>query len=70
LASGNADDFRRAAHSVKSNAATFGAAGLADLAHELESLSKEDRLDAAGGRLQEMESLFRAVARELKELNR
>lgn len=35
-AAGNADDFRRAAHSIKSNASVFGASHLADLSRELE----------------------------------
>ena len=36
LASGNADVFRRAAHSLKSNSQTFGAMALGALARELE----------------------------------
>ena len=36
LADGNAERFRRAAHSLKSNAHTFGATPLAELARELE----------------------------------
>ena len=36
LAQGDADGFRRAAHSLKSNAQTFGATRLAALARELE----------------------------------
>ena len=36
LASGNADAFRRAAHSLKSNSLTFGALALGALARELE----------------------------------
>ena len=36
LASGNADAFRRAAHSLKSNSQTFGALALGALARELE----------------------------------
>jgi HPt (histidine-containing phosphotransfer) domain-containing protein len=36
LAAGNADDFRRAAHSLKSNSLTFGAPALADMARQLE----------------------------------
>jgi HPt (histidine-containing phosphotransfer) domain-containing protein len=35
-ADGNAERFRRAAHSLKSNANTFGAVSLADQARELE----------------------------------
>ena len=36
LAAGNADGFRRAAHSLKSNSLTFGALHLGALARELE----------------------------------
>lgn len=36
LASGDADQFRRAAHSIKSNANVFGAQALAELARRLE----------------------------------
>ena len=36
LAAGDADKFRRAAHSLKSNSLTFGAAALGALARELE----------------------------------
>ncbi len=34
---GNADAFRRCAHSIKSNADTFGAPGLAELARKMEA---------------------------------
>jgi HPt (histidine-containing phosphotransfer) domain-containing protein len=36
LAGGDAEKFRRAAHSLKSNANTFGATGLAAIARDLE----------------------------------
>ncbi|SDW77811.1 Hpt domain-containing protein [Ruegeria halocynthiae] len=36
LAGGDADGYRRAAHSLKSNAATFGACSLAELARKIE----------------------------------
>ncbi|TNF62742.1 MAG: Hpt domain-containing protein [Rhodobacteraceae bacterium] len=35
-AAGEADDLRRAAHSIKSNAALFGAGPLADIARQIE----------------------------------
>ena len=68
VAAGQQEDFRRAAHSVKSNAATFGANGLSDLARELERMGRENQLEAAGNRLQEMETLYQSVAVELKGL--
>jgi CheY-like chemotaxis protein/HPt (histidine-containing phosphotransfer) domain-containing protein len=52
-AASDADTFRRVAHSIKSNAATFGAVSLSDLARGLElgglptGTSLLDRLDAA-----------------------
>src|SRR5512143_2499162 len=48
---GDAEAFRRAAHSVKSNAATFGAIRLSDLARELETLGKENALEAASDKI-------------------
>ena len=52
-AASDADTFRRVAHSIKSNGATFGAVALADLARELElgalptGTAPLDRLEAA-----------------------
>ena len=68
LQAGNAEAFRRAAHSLKSNAATFGAAHLSEQARELEMLGKEGRLKATGDRIGALESSFEAVSRELKGL--
>jgi HPt (histidine-containing phosphotransfer) domain-containing protein len=41
LASGDADAFRRAAHSLKSNGLTFGAGALAAMARELELTARD-----------------------------
>jgi HPt (histidine-containing phosphotransfer) domain-containing protein len=46
LAARDADKFRRAAHSLKSNSNTFGALGLGALARELE-LAAVDRVSEA-----------------------
>jgi len=67
LASRDADSFRRAAHSLKSNAETFGAGQLAALARELEGMARANDLDI-GGRLKALEKAFGAVASELKGL--
>jgi HPt (histidine-containing phosphotransfer) domain-containing protein len=67
LASQDADAFRRAAHSMKSNAATFGAMGLSAQAKELEMLGRDKNLNV-GSKLQILEDQFRVVAIELKEL--
>jgi PAS domain S-box-containing protein len=44
---GDADAARRAAHTLKSNGATFGAQPFAELCRELENLGREGELDAA-----------------------
>ena len=46
LAAGNADAFRRAAHSLKSNSQTFGALGLVALARALELKELKGMSDA------------------------
>ena len=60
LATGNADAFRRAAHSLKSNSNTFGALALGALARELElkGLEHARRVDADA-----LEALAREYAR-------
>lgn len=68
LATNNADIFRRAAHSMKSNAATFGASQLAALAKELEMLGKENKLSETGDRLNALEEAYASVCDELKGL--
>jgi HPt (histidine-containing phosphotransfer) domain-containing protein len=64
----NAETFRRAAHSMKSNAATFGASQLSALAKELEMLGKENRLADTGNRLKALEEAYATVRDELTGL--
>jgi len=68
LEAGDADSFRRAAHSMKSNAAAFGASQLAALAKELETLGKENKLSETGSRLRSLEEAYESVREELKGL--
>ena len=68
LKANNADSFRRAAHSMKSNAATFGASQLAELAKELEMLGKENKLHETGNRLRALEEAVESACNELREL--
>ena len=68
LKANNVDSFRRAAHSLKSNAATFGASELFALAKELEMLGKENRLNEIGDRLKALEESYESVREELGEL--
>ena len=67
-AANNAEVFRRAAHSMKSNALTFGADQLAALAKELEMIGKENRLIETGDRLKSMEEAYASVRDELNRL--
>jgi HPt (histidine-containing phosphotransfer) domain-containing protein len=67
LDTNDSESFRRNAHSLKSNAYTFGATELGALARELESLGKENNLEV-GDRLEVLNRLFERVAAELKEL--
>ena len=64
----NVDSFRRAAHSLKSNAATFGASELFSLAKELEILGKENKFNETGDRLRALEEAYESVRKELSEL--
>ena len=65
---GDADTFRRAAHSLKSNGATFGASQLTEQARSLEALAKEGRLAEVGDGVRAVEATFALVADELKGL--
>jgi histidine phosphotransfer protein HptB len=64
---GDVETFRRNAHSLKSNAYTFGATELGGLARELEAMGRENNL-AIGDRLEVLREAFGTVAQELREL--
>ena len=59
------ESFRRNAHSLKSNANTFGATELGALAKELEFMAKENNLEI-GNRLEVLNETLGKVAEELK----
>jgi len=65
-AAGAFDRFRRAAHSLKTNAHTFGASAMGDCARELELGGLP--ADAAG--IEALQSLFESAVAGLKELAR
>jgi HPt (histidine-containing phosphotransfer) domain-containing protein len=65
LATKDVESFRRNAHSLKSNANTFGATELGSLAKELEMMGKENNLEV-GNRLDVLNEEFGKVAEELK----
>ena len=61
------ESFRRNAHSLKTNANTFGATELAAQAKELEYMARENNLDV-GDRLEKLNQAFSTAAVELKEM--
>lgn len=65
LKAGDVESFRRNAHSMKSNANTFGAIELGALAKELESMARENNLEI-GDRLEVLKEAYERVAEELK----
>jgi HPt (histidine-containing phosphotransfer) domain-containing protein len=67
LANKDAESFRRAAHSMKSNAATFGAMELSLLAKELETAGRENNLEI-GNKLEVMEKAYHQVENQLRAL--
>jgi HPt (histidine-containing phosphotransfer) domain-containing protein len=67
LANQDAETFRRAAHSMKSNAATFGALELSALAKELEVFGRDKNL-AIGNRLEALETEYQQVADQLEKM--
>lgn len=67
LATRDVESFRRNAHSLKSNANTFGALELAAPAKELEFMARENNLDV-GNRLEVLQEAFQKMAEELKEM--
>jgi HPt (histidine-containing phosphotransfer) domain-containing protein len=67
VAAGDVESFRRNAHSLKSNAYTFGATELGALAKELEFMGKENNLDA-GDRFAVLNEALGRVVQELKGL--
>ena len=67
LATKDVELFRRNAHSLKSNAHTFGATELGTLARELEIMGKENNLEI-GNRLEILNESFEKAAEELKGL--
>jgi histidine phosphotransfer protein HptB len=65
-AAGAADDFRRAAHSIKSNANTFGALRLGEMARELEL----GGLASDAAPVDSLQAEYERVAAALRELTR
>jgi CheY-like chemotaxis protein len=67
LEQGQADDLRRASHTLKSTSATFGAIALSTVARELESLAREGRLAEATEHIARAEAEFARARTALEE---
>ncbi|HEY7453759.1 MAG TPA: response regulator [Thermoleophilaceae bacterium] len=70
LARRELDPFRRAAHSLKSNAASFGAMALSGLARDLETLARAGTLEGAATRVERLAGESERVIRALEEARR
>jgi HPt (histidine-containing phosphotransfer) domain-containing protein len=61
LQQGQADEVRRAAHTLKSNGATFGATTFSELGRELESLARSGALEGAAELIERLEAEYESV---------
>jgi len=68
LDSGDAETFRRSAHSLKSNGASFGATQLASLARDMEYMGRDNQLDEAVTKMPDLESEYERAAEALQGL--
>ena len=66
LAAGDGEGLRRAAHSLKSNSATFGAATLSSLCKELEDMGKAGAFEGAQARLAQATAEYERARRALE----
>ncbi len=68
LANGDIDCVRRAAHSLKSNSASFGGKRLSEASRELELLARGGSLEGAGPKLADIEAEYASLSNVLKEM--
>lgn len=68
LSANQVEDFRRAAHSIKSSSASLGALEFSTLAKELEFIGKAGDLSQAGDLLARLDAAFPAVHAALQAL--
>lgn len=66
LAAGEAEDVRRAAHTLKSSSASLGANDLAEACREVEAAAREGRLDGLGAKVDAIAIEFDAVVAALE----
>jgi HPt (histidine-containing phosphotransfer) domain-containing protein len=67
LAANDTEAFRRAAHSLKSNAASLGAMTFSASAKELEMMGKDGNLQGADVKVEDLRGEFVQVGQALKE---
>ena len=65
LGDGNAEELRRAAHTLKSNGATLGAAGFAELCRDLEQRARAGELDGASELVDRIEEEYAPLEQAL-----
>jgi HPt (histidine-containing phosphotransfer) domain-containing protein len=68
LAAGDAEGLRRAAHSLKSSSANFGALTLSRLCKTVEDMAKTGTLDGAGAHIAAARAEYNRVAAHLQTL--
>jgi two-component system sensor histidine kinase/response regulator len=68
VAAGDAETLRRAAHSMKSNSANFGALALSAKCKELEMLGKAGTLDGAAEKIAVVEADYEQVRAALEAM--
>jgi HPt (histidine-containing phosphotransfer) domain-containing protein len=68
LAARSSEELRRAAHTLKSNGATLGAAGFAELCRTLEQRAKDGELDGASELVDGIEQEYRPLEGALSSL--
>jgi len=67
LAAGDLDEVRRAAHTLKSNAATFGARELADRSRRLEEAARSGTVEDGVGQIDAIANELERVCRTLPD---
>jgi two-component system sensor histidine kinase/response regulator len=65
---GNAKDAHRIAHTLKSNAATFGAMPLSEVARDLEAQAKEGSLEGADVLVTQLSGEYERVSTEFEKI--
>lgn len=68
LEMGNAANFIRAAHTLKSTSLIFGALAFGELARELEMLGRADNLEAAQEKYQQLRDACAPLHKQLKDM--